>query len=167
LASSRLICSGQVSGPPDLYVRIGQVGVLFHVHDVGQRHQAAPQPDSGAIYGSHQRNSAARHTQDDLATMEDGLGTQIFVLPQLLEIPEVAAGGERPTGAGDYRRASLAILAEVCPYVRQPDVQRVVYRIQRIGPVQRDDAQRPVGLDIDFRWQVVHFRLLIRGCARR
>jgi hypothetical protein len=36
-------------------------------------------------------------------------------------------------------------------------VQVVVDGVEVIGPVQRDDAQPAVGLDIDFVWHVVHF----------
>jgi len=38
--------------------------------------------------------------------------------------------------------------------MRQADMERIVDGVERIGPIQRDDAQRPVGLDVDFRWQI-------------
>ena len=76
------------SHQPHLHMRVGEIGVLGDVDDVAQRDQAAAQPNGGAIDRGHHRNSAPRHAQHDLAPVRDGLGPQVGVVRQLLEIPK-------------------------------------------------------------------------------
>jgi hypothetical protein len=114
-----------------------------------------PSPTAGPYHGCHHRNPATGHAQHDLAAMQNGLGAQIRILPQLLEVREITTRRKRATRPGDHRRAGLAVLAKARPHMRQADMERIVDGVERIGPIQRDDAQRPVGLDVDFRWQIV------------
>ncbi len=151
----------------DLHVRVGEVRGLGDVDDVGQRGQAAAQPDGRAIDRGDHRDAAAQHADDEVAAVLDGLLPQRLVVAKLVEVVEVAAGRERPARTGDYCRPCTGVLVERLPDLGQPHVQVVVDGVERIGPVERDDAQRAVGLDVDFVWHVVHFILLSRGCAKR
>lgn len=107
---------------PHLDMRIGKVGIVFHVHDVRKRHQAAAQTDGRAVDGGHHRDAAACHAQHDLAAVQDRPRAQIGVLAQLLEVAEVAAGRERPARAGEHGRAGFPVLAQMRPHVRQAGV---------------------------------------------
>ncbi|OOK75052.1 hypothetical protein BZL29_4352 [Mycobacterium kansasii] len=150
-----------------LHMRVGKVGVFGDVDDVTQGDQAAAQPDGRAVDRCHHRHSAACHTQHDVAPVRNGLGAQIGVVGQLGQIREIAACRERPAGAGEHRSAGSAIVAQSRPQLRQPDMQIVVDGVEGIGAVQGDDAQRPVGTNVDFCWHVVHFKPLIPGFAKR
>ncbi len=152
---------------PNLHMRVGQVGVFGDVDDVAQRDQAAAQSDGRAVDRRHHRHPAPGHAQHDLASVSDRLGPQVGVARQFVEIGEVAAGRERPAGTGYHRGAGTAVVAHPLPQLRQPVVQVVVDRVERVGPVQRDDPQRPVGLDVDFGRHVVHVRLPIPRFVRR
>ena len=92
--------------------------------------------------------------------MLDRLLAQRFVVAQLVEVVEVTAGRKGPARTGDHRRPRVDILVERFPDLGQPDVQRIVDRIELIRAIERDDAQAAIGLDVDFIWHVVHFSAL-------
>ena len=152
---------------PHLHVWVRKIGALSDVDDVAQRDQAAAEPHSRAIYRGHHGNSAPRHAQHDLAPVSDGLGPQVGVVRQLLEIPEIAAGRKRPAGSSDHRGAGRRIVGQSLPYPREPGMQVVVDRIERVRAVQGDDPQRTVGADVDFSRHVVHVRLPIPRFVKR
>jgi hypothetical protein len=152
----------------DLHVRVGQVGGLGHIDDVAQRDQAAAEPHRRAVDGRHHRHPAARHPEHQVAPVRDRLRAQHGVAAQLGQVLEVAAGRERPAPPGEHRGAGAVVLAQPRPQPREPGVQRVVDRVERVGPVQGDDPERAVGDDVDLVRHVIHLRRLpIRGCARR
>ena len=88
--------------------------------------------------------------------MLDRLLAQRFIVAQLVEVVEVTAGRKRPARTGDHRCPRAGVLVDLAPHLGQAHVQVVVDRVELVGPVQRDDPQRSVGLDVDFAWQVVH-----------
>jgi len=152
----------------DLDVRVGQVGGLGQVDDVAQRHQAAAEPHRRAVDGRHHRHPAPRHPEHQVAAVRDRPRAEHGVAAQLGQVLEVTAGRERPAPPGEHRGAGVVVLAQPRPQAREPGVQRVVDRVERVGPVQRDDPERAVGDDVDLIRHFVHLRRLpIAGCGRR
>ena len=137
-------------------MRVGEERRLGHVDDVGQRGQAAAQPDRRSVDGRDHRDAAADHADHQITTVLDRLLPQRFVPAQFVEVVEVAARRERPPGAGDDGGSRGGILVECLPDPGQSHVQWVVDGVQLVRTVQRDDAQRTVGRDVDFVGHVVH-----------
>ena len=67
---------------------------------------------------------------------------------QLVEVGEVPAGREGPPVAGEHHGPGLGVGVDLREELGQPAVQLVVGGVQVLGPVQADDAHRPVGLDL-------------------
>ena len=83
------------------------------------------------------------------------------------QVAEVAAGGERPAVAGDDHGARFGVVVDLREQVGEALVQVVVDRVQVVGPVEADDADRAVGLDRDLVGNVVHGGVLSPGRRRR
>jgi hypothetical protein len=131
----------------DQHVGVGQVRALGHVDDVGQGHQAAPQPHRGPVDRGHDRHPARHHAGHDLAAVGEALAPQVGVARQLVDVVEVAARGEGPPVAGDDRHPSVAVGVELGEQGGKAGVQLVVGGVELVGPVEADDPDRPVLLD--------------------
>ena len=162
LAINMLVWSGQVIGPPSAATRptttcgIGEMGLVAHVHDVGERHEAAAETDRRAVHRGDDRHPALQHVEHDALAGVDRDTAQRRVVGELAEVVEVAAGGERPAVAGQHHRAGLGVDADLRPQVGEPLVQVVVDGVQLVGPVEADDPDRAIGLDHDLVGHVVH-----------
>ena len=68
---------------------------------------------------------------------------QVVVLRELVEVGEVAAGGERPTVAGEHDRAHVGVGVDLREQLGQALVQHVVRGVQLLGPVEPDSRIGP------------------------
>ena len=138
-ASSRLVCSGQVSGPPSAATRptvtcgSDEVRRLRHVDDVGERDDAAAETDGRPVDRGDHRYPAADHVEHELAALGDHVAAQRAVVRHAVEEIEVAAGRERAPFAGDDRDARVAVGAELREDAGQAEVQLVVDRVELLG----------------------------------
>ena len=161
LASCRLVSRGQVTGPPSAatspikHVRVGQMGALGHVDDVGEGDQAAAEPDRRAVDRGDDRDPAPDHAGHDLAAVDQGLAPERRVAGQLVEVGEVATGRECPPVAGQHHGAGLGVGVDLREQLGQALVQPVVGGVELFGPVQPDDPDRPVVLDLELLGEVV------------
>ena len=163
-ASSRLVCSGHVSGPPSaatsptVHVRVGEVRRLGHVDDVGERDHAAAEADRGTVDRGDDRDAAPDHVEHELAALGDHVVPQRAVLRHAVEQVEVAAGRERAALAGDDGDARVGVGAQLREQLREPEVQLVVDRVELLGTRRGARCGRAVGLDADDVGQVVVHR---------
>ena len=95
------------------HVGVGEVGALGHEHDVGQRAQAAAEPDRGAVDRGHDRDPARHHAGHDLAAVGEGHAAERLVGGQLVDVAEVAARRERPAVAGQDRHPGVVVGVEL------------------------------------------------------
>ena len=140
----------------DDHVRVGEMGLVAHVHDVGQRHEAAPETDGRAVHRGDDRHPALHHVHHDALAGVDRDTAERRVVGELADVVEVAAGGERPAVAGEHHGAGVTVDVDLRPQVGETLVQVVVDGVEVVGPVQADDADRAVGLDHDLVGHVVH-----------
>ena len=179
LASCRLVSSGQVTGPPsaatrpDRDVRVGEVRALGHEHDVGQRDEAAAEPDGGAVHRGDDRHAGTRPCRSRSGGRATSVSRRsVGVLGELVEVGEVAAGRERAAVAGEDDGARVGVGVELREQLGEAVVQLVVGGVELLGPVEADDADGAVGLDLDLGGQVVVVMMRAapgcggrRGCA--
>ena len=79
----------------------------------------------------------------------------VRVARQLVDVFEVTAGRERAAGAREHGHPRLVVRVQLREQRGQARVEDVVGGIELVGPVQRDDADRAVGLDLDLVGKVV------------
>ena len=115
LASSRLVCSGHVIGPPSAATRptttwgSARWAALRHEHDVGQGDEAAPETDGRPVHRGDHRHPARTMLSTMPLARVDALAAERSVVGQLVEVVEVAAGRERPAVARDHDDARLGV----------------------------------------------------------
>ena len=136
----------------DEHVGVGEVGALGHEHDVGQGHEAAAEPDGRAVHGGDDRHPAGDHARSRSAGRATSVSlAQVGVLGELVDVVEVAAGGEGPAVAGEHGDPGVGVGVELREELGQALVQLVVGGVELVGPVEADDPDRAVGLDLDRR----------------
>ena len=67
----------------------------------------------------------------------------------LCELADVGAGGEGPLAAAEHDRAHRLVAVELRERLHELVHQLVGERVQRLGPVEQDDRDRAVALDLD------------------
>jgi hypothetical protein len=73
-------------------MRVGEVRAPSHEHHVGKRHEAAAEPDGGAVDRSDDRWTALDHRHHEPLAGVDRHPAQRWILGDLLQVAEVAAG---------------------------------------------------------------------------
>ena len=124
----------------DQEVGIGEVRALGHVDDVGQRDDAATESDRRAVHRSDDRMAAGHHPPHDPAPVLDGLPPERGVLRQLVEVLEITSRGKGAAVTGYDHCSGIRVGVELGECIGDRPVQRVVRRIQVVGPVQTDDS---------------------------
>ena len=94
---------------------------------------------------------------------------QVLVAGQLVEVGEVAAGRERPAVAGEHDGPGVEVGVDLREQLGQAVVQLVVGGVELLGPVEADDADRAVDLDLDLAaaGRSVVMRRAVPGCGGR
>jgi hypothetical protein len=136
-------------------VGVGEVGALSHEDDVGQRHQAAPEPDRRSVHRGDHGDAAGHHARDDLPPVEEALLAQGVVADELVDVVEVAARREGAAVAGEDGDPCVEVGVQLREETGQRAVELMVGGVELVGSVQADDPHRAVGLDGDDVGEVV------------
>ena len=162
LASSMLVCSGHVIGPPSAATRptttCGSArwafAAMYTTSESATR--LHPRPTAGPLTAAttgtrHCSMFSTRRLPCRCVTRRSARSSA-----SSSEVVEVAAGRERPAVAGEHHGPGLAVEADLREQVGEPLVQVVVDGVEVVRAVQADDADRAVGLDHDLVGHVVH-----------
>ena len=117
--------------------------------------EAAAQADRRAVDRADHRQREAEHLLDDLGALAQAVVPGHRVVRERGDPVEVAAGGEGPPGAGQDDHLGVQVPGELRPDAGQRPVQVLVDRVQLVGPVDDDGADRAVSLDGQLGRQVI------------
>ena len=162
-ASSRLVCSGHVSGPPSAAtsptITCGSEryadSAMYTTSESAITLQPRPTagPFTAATTGMRQRIMLSTSSRPSAIVSR----RSVAVLGHAVEEVEVAAGRERTALAGDHRDARVGVGAELREQLREAEVQLVVDRVELLGPRQPHDADGPsASTRIDVGQVVLH-----------
>ncbi len=121
----------------DDHVRVGEVRLVAHVHHVGQRHEAAAEPDRRTVDRGDDRHAALDHVHHDALARLDRDATQRAVVGEFADVVEVAAGRERPAVAGEHHGARVAVDVDLRPQVGETLVQVWLTALRSSGRFRR------------------------------
>src|SRR6266571_213196 len=96
-------------------MRVRQVRVAAHDHQIAQRRQLGAEPDRGPMHRGDDRHRQCEHGAEDLTVNPTQLRAQLAVRPDLTQDRDVAPGAEGATRAREYYRARVVVVLEFLP----------------------------------------------------
>ena len=152
------VSSGQNAAPPSPATRptatcgSARYASLRDQHDVAQHGQAAAQADGRAVDRGDHRQREAEHLLDDLRAFPQALVPGHRVVEERGDPVQVAAGAERPPGAGEDHHPGRRVSAASCRQtLASAQCSGWLTAFSSAGRLMVHGADRAVGLDGQFR----------------